>query len=495
MQVKQRRTLPAVEQAGFSHHFLLPLTAILVVAAIGMYMLKMGSAAVPGDSTGRMSRRAAAFIDSQGVVAHLDDPTEMYNNKNDVLSALNYLGIHNVRSYSKTPGEVRTWVSQHGINITYNTLVPQDGVGMPLSAHLDVAKSGMDEKVANLLTLPTTGDKYVKTAIGVEAYNEYDNKNDPNWEVAIAAAQKRLWDLKPKLTAANPNVKILGPSTTGFRSDQSTKDLQRQNIGSYMDYGNIHTYPRAQAPETNLENGDGFNGFVVPESTLAHESEDLAYRLRTYSTRVSGTKPIVITETGYHDYANQPRGSGSKYTDPRAVALYMPRLYLENFRIGVLKTYTYELFNERKHSEEAEKHYGFFEVGTRPVAKASATAMHDLNNLLKDDARNAKTFTRTRLDYTIANQPDTVKTVLLQKASGKFYLVVWKAESVFTPGDGPGTGKYHEPAAPTNYRLTFGRNRTVNAYNSGSSKKTSLGANKKAYTISVSGRPTILEIQ
>jgi len=75
MQVKQRRTLPAVDQAGFSHHFLLPVTAILVVAAIGMYMLKMGSAAVPGDSTGRMSRRAAAFIDSQGVVAHLDDPT------------------------------------------------------------------------------------------------------------------------------------------------------------------------------------------------------------------------------------------------------------------------------------------------------------------------------------------------------------------------------------------------------------------------------------
>ncbi len=56
MQVKQRRTLPAVDQAGFSHHFLLPVTAILVVAAIGMYMLKMGSAAVPGDSTGRMSR-------------------------------------------------------------------------------------------------------------------------------------------------------------------------------------------------------------------------------------------------------------------------------------------------------------------------------------------------------------------------------------------------------------------------------------------------------
>ena len=492
MHSSTQRKHPIINQLGFSHHFLLPLIAILVVGGIGLYMLNMSNAAVnPGDTKGRQAQRAADFIDSQGVVAHLDFPGEPYSDKDLVLKSLNYLGIHNVRSIKDSAGPVRTYVSQNGIKINYSTFPPKEK-DMPLSEHLPVADQLMQQRVNSILNEPSTGDKYVKTTTSVEPINEYDNKGDAKWEVAIAAAQKKLWALKPSLTAQNPNVKILGPSITGFRTDDSTKDLQRQNLGAYMDYGNIHTYSGGKIPETTLKPGDGFNGFVLPEAELPKKAGDLASRLQYYSTRVSGTKRMVITETGYHDYTLQPKGE-HRYTDPRAVAIYMPRLYLENFRIGVLRTYTYQLFNQKLHPKPFERHFGFFETDGK--AKASATAMHDLNGLLKDDAENASTFKPDWLGYTIVNQPKDVKAVVLQKASGKFYLVVWRGESVFTPGDGPNSGRYKEPSAPLSLNLTFSQNRTVNAYNNGSTNRTTLGSAKKDYTISVSARPTILEIQ
>jgi len=497
---KQRRSShkrPTLGQAGFSHHFLLPLIAILVVGGIGYYMLQLSDAATPppknpADTKGRTAQRAADFIDSQGVVAHLDQPNEFYTDKEFVLEKLNYLGIRNVRSYSFTSGPVRTHLSQNGIKILYNTLIPQDGSGMPLSTHIPVAEQRIQERVASIVNEPKSGDKYAKAATSVEPYNEYDNKGDKKWDVAIAASQKKLWALKPQLTAINPDIKILGPSTTGFRTNDSTKAMQKHNLGAYMDYGNIHTYPGGDIPETNLKPGDGLDGFVVPESQLPTKGSDLVTRLQWYSTRVSGTKRMVITETGYHNYANQPKGE-ARYTDPRAAGIYMPRLYLENFRIGVLKTYVYELFNEKQHSKPHERNFGFYETDGKP--KAAAVSMHNLNGLLQDTSSDASTFKPSKLAYTIENWPKEVKTVLLQKASGKFYLVVWKGEKVFTPGDGPGAGKFREPAAPTTLQLKFDQERNVAAFNNGATSRTALGEKKKDFTISVSARPTILEVQ
>ncbi len=478
---------------GVSHHFLLPVLAIVAVGGIGVYMLNMSSAAT-GSYTNRKAYRAADFIDSQGVVAHVD-ADESYRDKQKVLNALNYLGIHHVRSRGVGSGEVKTYLAQNGVKFDFMTSVPKNLT--PLSQRPAENRAFAQRRIEDILTQPRTGDKYVKSTTFIEPLNEYDNpaNNDSRWQDALAVAQDAVWSMKSQLTAQNPNAKILGPPLIGYKMVGSSAALKTKNIGDKMDYGNVHSYPGGKTPETTLKPDDGLDGFVVPESELnPRVTDNIGNKLQYYSTRISGTKRIVVTEEGYHDYAQQPRGL-TPYTDPRAVGIYMPRVFLENFRIGVLKTYIYQMFDETIHSKEYEKHFGLFGTGLDTDPKPAATAVHDMNQVLADTGRTATSFTPGRLKYTIPNQPADVKVVLLQKSSGKFYLVVWKGESVFTPGDGPNTGRYTGPSRPTAYTINFDRNRSVSVYNDGSTTKTELGSNKKTFSFNATAKPTVLEIQ
>lgn len=479
---------------GFSHHIVLPLLAVFAVGGIGYYMLNMSNAATAG-LVSRKAYRAADFIDSQGVVAHVD-ADETYKNKTQVGKALDYLGIHNVRARGVGGGEVRTYLAENNVKFNFMISVRPGGT-LPFSEHHDSLDNKVESRVQDILTQPRSGNKFVKSTAYVESLNEYDNKanGDPHWDDALAYTQNKLWAAKSRLTAQNPNVKILGPAFIGYQVKTSAQKMQAKNIGSMMDYGNVHSYPSGKAPETSLKPDDGLDGFVVPESELPSKvTDDIGQKLQHYSTRVSGTKRIVVTEEGYHDYAAPAEGTNF-YTDPRAVGIYMPRVFLENFRIGVLKTYIYELFDERAHSKEYEKHYGLFGSGLDADPKPAATAVHNMNQVLNDSAEGATTFRTSRLKYSIPEQPADVKTVLLQKNSGKFYLVVWKAETVFTPNKNASLSSYTGPTAARPYTIKFDRSRRVNAFYDGSTTTTSLGSSKKNFTFNVSARPTILEIQ
>jgi hypothetical protein len=476
-----------IDQRGLSHHFLLPMIAVLAVGAIGLYMLNPSDAAVaPGDSTGVQARRAYDFIDSQGVIAHVDQ--DSYTNKDNVLAALRYLHVRNVRSSLTAEATVRTYLAQNGIKTTSTTLTPET---QPLATNLPRVESSVQNRVSDLLNKPTSGNKYVKSTISIEPFNEYNGKrsDDTDWASTIAYAQRQLWNRKSTLTAQNSNIKILGPSLIGFNTLDATQQLQSKNLSSYMDYGNIHSYYGGTMPETSLADNDGQNGFVV--SAVPTTSNSLEDRLKLYSTRISGTKKIVITEMGYHDYMANPAGL-HKPTDSRAAAVYMPRAYLENFRIGVVKSYAYQMFDELANSKEYEKHFGFFGTAGVSAPKASAVAMKAMNDIVDDSQSGANTFRPGKLNFTIPSKPADVRTVLLQKKSGKFYLAIWRAESVYDPDN---RTSYHDPSAPVNVTINFGRARTVSAYYNNTSTRTALGTSQTSYTVQVGGRISILEVQ
>ena len=69
--------------------------------------------------------------------------------------------------------------------------------------------------------------------------------------------------------------------------------------------------------------------------------------------------------------------------------------------------------------EGGSGHQGLYS-GSTP--KLAATYIHNLTSILSDKAKLRKPG---RLRYTIPNQPGTVHDLLLQKASGRFELVVW----------------------------------------------------------------------
>lgn len=269
----------------------------------------------------------------------------------------------------------------------------------------------------------------------------------------------------------------------------ATQQLQSKNLGNYMDYGNIHSYYSGKTPETSLADNDGGNGFVV--SPLPTTSNSLEDRLKLYSSRISGTKKIVITEMGYHDYMQNAPGLATP-TDPRAVGIYMPRAYLDNFRIGIVKSFAYQMFDEITNSKEYEKHFGMFGTAGVSAPKPSAIAIKAMNDVVDDTQSGASSFRPSKLNFTIPSKPADVRYVLLQKKSGKFYLAIWRTESVYDPAN---RESYHEPSVATPVTINFGRARNVTAYYDGSSTPTVVGSRQTSYSVHASARVSILEIQ
>jgi hypothetical protein len=128
---------------------------------------------------------------------------------------------------------------------------------------------------------------------------------------------------------------------------------------------------------------------------------------------VSGSKPIMSTETGYGD---APGDSGG--VDDRTLARYAPRVYLEHFLHGIERTTMYEFYDEPGNGNFDD--YGL--VRTNNTPKPSYYAIKSLTSALTDPG---STFAPKSLSYVLSGNLNNVRHLLLQKRDGTYELVAW----------------------------------------------------------------------
>lgn len=194
---------------------------------------------------------------------------------------------------------------------------------------------------------------------------------------------------------------VLGPTCVGHAAYEALGDLS-----SHMDFGNIHPYPLGHAP-------------AGAKSAFFAELES--------GKLVSGAKKKLATETGY---TTGTRDSANQSISPVAAGKYLPRLYLENFNQGILRTFWYELCDQGTNNSQ-EASFGL--VKKDFSCKPRGTALKNLIGLLKDAscdpaARQWKLpeFTPDNLDFTLTGDSTNVHSTLLQKSDGPFYLCLWQ---------------------------------------------------------------------
>jgi hypothetical protein len=200
-------------------------------------------------------------------------------------------------------------------------------------------------------------------------------------------------------TAAMP---IFAPSFT-----QPSSFATQGNLGSLINFGNMHDYFGNRNPETPPDGGPFYNcgnyGSMQFDICLAQ--------------MVGVNEPVVSTETGYE--------SGVGLSDA-IIGRYELRLLFESLSLGVSKTYLYELI------DDTSGNWGLL-TGTfspRPVY----TAIQNVLSLLKDVS-----FPQPgKLNYTLAGQTQNVDHLLLQKSNGTFYLAIWLGVQDADP-DNPST--------------------------------------------------------
>ncbi len=371
----------------------------------------------PRSAAAARSKRADAFVESIGVNTHLGYTDTVYNRHDLIERELVRLGVRHIRD-----GAVRGQtgahqaildLAAHGIKLNMIVGDPLQRWGSgSIADQLDLASGELRPAVDSLE--------------GPNEYNGNARDLDPHWVSTIRRYQTQLY----RQVKGDPRLRglpVLGPSLVGAEAYAAVG-----NMTGSLNYGNVHVYPSGAPPEL-----------------------EAAYRMSP-AERVSGRKRIQVTETGYHNAVGVPSSFGHHPASEHAAAVYMPRLYMEYFREGVARTFSYELIDQWPDPghDNSEARFGLLrnDFSEKPAYRA----LRRLISLLRDPG---PSFAPRRLRYRVAGAPSDLHQVLLQKRDGSFYLALWRPVSVWDQlQDAP------LRAGTTRVRLVLGRTARVEVH-------------------------------
>ena len=157
----------------------------------------------------------------------------------------------------------------------------------------------------------------------VVAPNEPDLEPVTDWVTKTRAFQIELWN-SVNGDPALAHLPVFGPSLVHRASRAALGD-----ISASLDYGNLHPYP----------------GGIMPLSNFDDE--------RTMMSLVSGSKPLVITEVGYH--ADTTTDDSHRGVSEAVNASYTPRILLEAYRDGIERTFFYQFVDPFTEAQRVQK--------------------------------------------------------------------------------------------------------------------------------------------
>lgn len=337
------------------------------------------------------AKSAESLVDSIGVNLHLGYDDRVYNEFAKIKASLLDMGIRHYRDGLENPA-----FKQH-IKDRHNEL---GRVGIR-GTFLASAAPAQDLASADLVA---------ESLEAFEGQNEILNIY-VRWEDAKRdAARQHQMDLF-RAVKASPKWRsfpVIGPSAVGAEAYKALGDLS-----AYMDLGNAHAYPLGPAP-------------AVPQSNYFKEMEAAGL--------VAPGKRFLVTETGYQTGNNK---EGNQRVSLEASGKYAPRLFLENFNRGIVRSFWYEFINQGTDPGQ-ESNFGLLSKDFS--LKPSGLALKNLITVLKEASYNSKTrrwespnpaFKPGALDYTLSGETHNVHSTLLQKSNGKFYLCLWQEVSSY----------------------------------------------------------------
>ncbi len=403
------------------------------------------------------AKSANSFVDTICVATHWGYADTPYGSKyNAVKQKLVELGIHHVRDSGSSDDIIAKMkqLASLGIKTTF-ILDPNLGIAPNSSYWVNPPSYNIHDFV-----LKKVGTNVVDA---VEILNEidlfYNNvswhpgdtaklSNDPKsplyWVPYVRSATKDTWKAL-KSDPATAKVKVIGPSlglTYGYDTKSPLGDLSR-----YVDWGNFHPYPNGGNPFNNPFSYDTISKYYWQSNFPSVNLDEHALAFDVYAPPFR-SKPMAATETGY--YTNKiPKGISETMHGK-----YMPRLFLEYFRLGIVRTCSYEFVDESKDPGNPQTNYGLLRNDLSP--KPAYTALKNLIGVLKDTG---PSFTKGSLNYTLTFKPpagydrtEYVHHLLLQKRDRSFYLVVWHEISNGDISSTP-VREIKPPVMPTKLRL------------------------------------------
>jgi hypothetical protein len=362
---------------------------VLVVAALALAGGPgAASAAAYPDEPVVQAKPARAFGDSVGVGVRLNWTDTAYADFDTIKSRLLELGVRHV-----TDGLCPTCEEQ------IRRIRALAAVGITHALGVSELTQG---SAAMQLGLNVVRDRLHGAVDMIAGPNETDISGDPNWIADTRAYQAELYQ-RVNSDPALASRPVAGPTVVNRDSRALLGDL----TGS-LDFGNIHPYPGGDLPLVYLDD----------EKHLA--------------SYISGSKPLVATETGYHMYLGET--GTNRPVSEQAAAVYTPRLLLEGFRGGLVRTYLFQLIDPWSQAQMVQKGLPGREnaYGLLRTDLSRKPDFVSVRNLLRTtDAGSPPVASPGGLRYGLQGAGPDVRQLLLRSADGSFRLVLWRQVSVY----------------------------------------------------------------
>ena len=391
-------------------------TAVVTILGVSFAALAMPAAAQTPPPTASAAVAvtqpvgADSVADSYGVGIHLGFLDTPYRDASAVATSLHDLGVRHVRDdlYLDNPRQYDgiATVARQGIRFDLIT-------GKPTS--------GADPATY----VQTVADRLPKGSVeSLEGTNEWDISGRPDWVSEMVTRQQALYTAA-KANPATADLPVLAPALA-FRWNYAAVG----DLSPYSDLANAHMYPGGYQPSNEVAN-------ITSALRVAEPG-----------------KPLVVTEAGYHNAVNTMNGHLPVPEDVAGV--YMPRLLLEHYLHGDMRTYSYELIDEFDDPglTDPEAHFGLLRHDLSP--KPAYTAMKTLLGLLSDPG---PAFSPSSLPVSIQGAPSDTRSLLTQKRDGRYVLLLWRDVSVYDP-------LLHTPLAvqPADVTVNLGSPASLNVY-------------------------------
>jgi hypothetical protein len=343
---------------------------------------------------------ADAFVDSIGVNVHAHDAYEARHA--ELKPKLLDLGVRYVRDgiHRKACEYAVEYHREGGIKTLFIT-GRRVGGAVQWKSPLDPSKVG--DELAELKSLALAATE------AIEGPNEYDlfhDDRDKDWPVTLRSYQHELY----RRVKADPDLihlAVIAPSLTSEEAYVKVGDLS-----DVLDHPCLHLYQSTRPPGTP---GWGPGGY----GSIHWALEKLVAR------QGPAARGTWSTECGYNDAISDA-----------AQATYLPRMFAEFYRRGIVRSFKYELLGNK---------WGLLrnDLSERPAFGV----MKNLISVLKDPG---PAFAPKPLEVALDGPAHDARFLTLARRDGTWDILLWREVAVWDPN----TNK-DIPVAPVAVALRF----------------------------------------
>jgi hypothetical protein len=341
---------------------------------------------VRGETSQHSAQSATDFVNSIGLNTHLNYFDRIYGNFPLVERELKSVGILHLRDGVHLQNDDYN-------RVLYDRWIKLGKQGVRFDAVLDPRSNIGPLNTALLNRIDALAGNTIES---FEGPNELDISTVSDWPSVDRSYQNTIYT-SAKSMVHSTNIRVIGPSLA-FASHGS----QLGDISSEIDIGNLHPYPAGNPPSV-----------IFPEQM-------------NFGKVMAGNRRMVFTESGYHNAIHDHRGQPG--VSEAAAAKYIPRLFLENFTHGIVRTYLYEFMDEASNPDltDAELHWGLIRAdGSEKPAFAA------LKNLIAELNDSAEPSHLNSMNWNLGTSNPHVDHLLLEKSNGEFDLVLWQEVSSY----------------------------------------------------------------